>query len=63
MSNWDWIGNNKYKKFTQVCNPIHFTHEIYEHMNKTIVTLDYKKFKTFDTDLNLIKEVDKNGKM
>jgi len=47
MSNWDWIGNEKYKKWTNVCCPIHFIHEIRENIITTIITLDYKKFKEF----------------
>ena len=52
MYNWDWIGNNKYKKFTQVMSYIKFIHEIYENLNKTIVTLDYKLFEEFDIEIN-----------
>lgn len=51
MNNWDWIGNGKYKKFTRVCSSIHFIHEVYENMNKTIITLDYKQFKEFKYEI------------
>ena len=51
MTLWEQIINGKYKKWINVCAPIHFIFEITEHTYDIIITIDWDKYERIETNI------------